>query len=98
MFDFLIPMLFGWPAIILSLGFALAGIVFKRSALSLVSAVLFLAPAWYIGHYFAFSIILPLFFLGSAYAISKNKIVMAFLFIVPVLIVVGRLGFLVLTQ
>ncbi len=98
MFDFLIPMLFGWPAIILSLGFALAGIVFKRPALSLVSTVIFLAPAWYIGHYFAFSIMLPLFLPGSAYAISKNKIGIAFLLIVPVLIVIGRLGLLVLTQ
>jgi len=96
--DFLIPMLFGWPMIILSLGFAFAGILLKRRTLSLVGAVLFLPPAWYLGLYTAFSLILPLFLFGSAYAVSKGKIVLAFLLIVPVLIVVGWLGFLVLTQ
>jgi len=96
--DFLIPMLFGWPMIILSLGFTFAGILFKRRALSLVGAVLFLPPAWYLGLYFAFSIILPLFLFGSTYAVSKGKFVLAFLLTVPVLIVTGWLGFLVLTQ
>jgi len=96
--DFLIPMLFGWPMIILSLGFAVAGILLKRRTLSLVGAVLFLSPAWYLGLYFAFSVILPLFLFGSTYAVSKEKFVLAFLLTVPVLIVTGWLGFLVLTQ
>jgi len=98
MLDFLIPMFFGWPMISLSLGFTFAGILLKRRALSLVGAVLFLPPAWYLGLYFAFSLTLPLFLFGSSYAVSKEKFVLAFLLIVPVLIVTGWLGFLVLTQ
>ena len=98
MLDFLIPMFFGWPMIIISLGFAFAGIMLKRRALSLIGAVLFLPPTWYLGLYFAFSLILPLFLFGSAYAVSNGKSALAFLLIVPVLIAAGWLAFLILTQ
>jgi len=96
--DFLIPMLFGLPMIILSLGFSFAGILLKRGALSLAGAVLFLPPAWYLSLYSAFFLILPLFLFGSTYAVSKGKFGLAFLLIVPVLVVAGWLGFLVPTQ
>ena len=98
MTDFLIPMLFGWPMISLSLGFTFAGILLKRSTLSLVGAVLFLPPAWYLSLYSAFSLILPLCLFGSAYAVSKGKSGLAFLLIVPILLVTSWLAYIVLTQ
>jgi len=98
MLDFLIPMLFGWPMISLSLGFTFAGILLKRRVFSLVGAVLFLPPAWYLSLYSAFSLTLPLLLFSSTYAVSKEKFALAFLLIVPVLIVTGWLGILVLTQ
>jgi len=98
MIDFIIPMIFGWPMIILSLGFAFAGILFKKPTLSIVGGVLFLPPAWYLSLYFSLSIILPAFIFGSSYAISKNKMGLALLLIAPVLIATGWLGFLVLIQ
>lgn len=98
MSSFEIQMLFGWPAIILALGFALAGIFFKQWILSLAGAILFVLPGWYVGHYFGLSMILPLLIFGSAYAIYKNKILLAFLFIAPILVVIVWLGFFVLTQ
>ena len=54
MINFLIPMFFGWPAMIVSLGLALAGILFKRPKLSLAGFILYLPPVWYLGLYFSF--------------------------------------------
>ena len=98
MAETLIPMLFGWPAIFLSVGFALAGILFKRYSLSLVGGVLILPATWYLGHYTVLFLGLPLFLFGAAYETSKNRTRLAFLFFVPALILIGALGLVVLTQ
>lgn len=98
MSESLIQILFGWPAILLSLGFALAGILLKRSVFSLVGAALILLPAWYLMHYSIIFIILPLFLFGSAYMISRDKVAVAYLLTILVLIVTAGLGILVLTQ
>ena len=98
MTEILVQTILGWPAIIASLGLALAGILLKRPILSLVGAVLYLAPAWYLGLYFSFSFILPLFSVGSAYAVSKGKTALAFALMLPPLLVSGWIGYLVLTQ
>ncbi len=44
MVETFIQMLFGWHAMLLSLAFAIAGVLFKRTALSIVGAILFLLP------------------------------------------------------
>ena len=98
MLDFLIPMLFGWPATIASLGLALTGILFNRPKLSLVGSVLFLPPAWYLGLYFSFSFLLPLFFFASVVAVWKNKVALAIVFIAPVFLITGRIAYLIQTQ
>jgi hypothetical protein len=91
-------MFLGWPAMIVSLGLAFAGILFKRTNLSLMSAVFFLAPAWYLSHYFILLGSLPFFLLLSAQAISRDKTLLALVCIVPILLVMGTLGYVVLTQ
>jgi hypothetical protein len=98
MYDLLIQTFLGWPAMILSLLFAVAGILLKKPSLSLVSAVLFLAPAWYLSHYYFVLGGLPFFLLLSARAISRNKIIFAVLSIVPIVLVMGILGYFVLNQ
>ena len=98
MVDLFIQIVLGWPAMILALGFALAGIVFKQASLALIGAVLFLAPAWYLSHYSILLASLPFFLLLSAQAISRKKILLAALSIVPILLVMGALGYAVLTQ
>jgi hypothetical protein len=98
MFEILIQMFLGWPAMILSLVFAVVGIVLKRSDLSSAGAVLLLPPAWYLSHYSLAFAILPLLLFGSAYAVFKNMTVRAILLIVPVLIAIAGLGIFVLTQ
>ncbi len=98
MFDVLVPMLFGWPAIILSLGCSIAGLWVRKPALLATGAALFLLPAWYLSHYSMVFASLPLFLLASAYSVSKNKTIQALLLFSPVLISTGWLGFIVLTQ
>ena len=98
MFDLMIQTFLGWPAMILSLGLALAGILLKKAVLSLISAVLFVGPAWYLSHYSLVLGSLPFFLLLSAQAISKNKIVLASLSVIPVMLVMGTLGYAVLNQ
>jgi len=98
MTDFLIPFFFGWPMAIISLGCVFGGILYSRWKITLLGAFLFIPPAWYIGLYFSFSFILPLFLFVSAFFVAKSKTFIAFLFLLPVLALTGWLGFLVLTQ
>lgn len=98
MYDLLLQTFLGWPAMIVSLLFALAGILLKKPGLSLVSAALFLAPAWHLSHYSIVLGSLPFFLLLSAQAIARNKVLYAFLSIIPVLLVMGTLGYVVLNQ
>ncbi len=98
MTDFLIPMLFGWPMTILALSCVLAGILFSRWKLTLLGGIFFLPPTWYIGFYFSYAFILPLFLFACAYFVAKNKTLVASLLLVPVLALTAWLAFLVITQ
>jgi hypothetical protein len=98
MYDTLIQTVFGWPAMLLSLGFAIAGIIFRRAALSMVGGVLFLLPGWYLSLYSLVFAILPLCIFGSAFAVSKNKPRLASLLIVPPGIALIGLAIVVLSQ
>ncbi|MCC6500765.1 MAG: hypothetical protein IT313_10905 [Anaerolineales bacterium] len=96
--DFLIPVIFGWPSMIASLGFALAGVLFKMPVLSYIGAALLAAPAWYLGHYSIVAWSLPLFEIGSGIAVRKSKLLVAWLLLLPVFLAILRLAYLVLTQ
>ena len=98
MVDLLIQIFLGWPAMILSLALALAGILLKKPGLAVISAILFVAPAWYLSNYSIFLGSLPFFLLVSAQAISRNKTLLAILSIIPVVVVMGALGYVVLNQ
>lgn len=98
MYELLLQTILGWPAMILSLVLALVGILLKKPGISLLSALLFLAPAWYLSHYSIVFGSLPFFLLLSAQAISKNRVLLSFLSILPVLLVMGTLGYIVLNQ
>ena len=98
MFELLIQIFLGWPAMILSLLFAVSGVLLKKPALSMTGAVLFLLPGWYLSHYSMFFFSLPLFLFASALSVSRNKLVLAGLFILPVFFLTGWLGYIVLSQ
>jgi hypothetical protein len=98
MFEILIQIFLGWPAMILSLIFAFAGILLKKSKLATVGAVLLLLPGWYLSHYTLIFAILPLLLFGAAHAVSKGKMVHAILLVIPVVIGIIGLGIVVLSQ
>ena len=98
MYEMLLQIFFGWPAMLLSLGFALAGILSKRWSLSLLGAILFVLPGWYLSHYTLFFAIIPLCLFSSTYAIWKNKQALASLWILPVVIFLIALAIVVLSQ
>jgi hypothetical protein len=91
-------MIFGWPAILLSLGFAIAGISIRKPALLVTGAILILLPAWYLSHYTIVFASLPLFLLACAHSIARNKSIRAILLFTPVLLSIGVLAVIVLTQ
>jgi hypothetical protein len=98
MYEMFLQMFFGWPAMILSLVFAICGVIFKRTALSVVAALLFLLPGWYLSHYSLLFALVPLCIFGSAYASQKNRYALASLLIVPQLVFLIALAIVVLTQ
>ena len=98
MFQILIQTFLGWPAMLAAIGLALAGILFKKSKLTGMGAVLFMGPAWYLAHYTILFYTLPLMFLLSAYLTSKGRATLAFLSILPIVLFLGWLGYVVLTQ
>jgi hypothetical protein len=98
MFDVLIQSLFGWPAMILSLVFAFAGIVLKKRDFSLAGTVLVLAPAWYLSHYSLIFALFPILLFGAACQVSKGRVVYALALTVPVLIGIAGLAVVVLSQ
>ena len=98
MSEVLIQIFLGWPAILFSLGLAIAGILSKKPATSLVGGVLFLPPAWYLSHYSTVFWLLPILLFGSTYAISRDMVRLAFLLMIPVLVAIAALGIVVLSQ
>lgn len=98
MYETLIQLFFGWPAMILSLIFAVAGLFLKRTALSVTGAILFLLPGWYLSHYSLLFALVPICLFGSAYALWRNKAILASLLIAPQLIVMVAIAIVVLTQ
>lgn len=101
MTEILLQIVFGWPAIILSLLVSLIGLITKRHQYLFVAAVLLLPFAIYLMGYPSvrgWSLALPLCQIGSAFAIRNQKIVLAWsIFLLP-LLAIAWLAFLVLSQ
>jgi hypothetical protein len=97
----LVQIIFGWPAILATLLIALAGLIWKRWWLLLVSAILFTPFSWYLSGYPAVrgvAILLPFFLLGSAIATRARKHGLTRLLATPPFIVSAWLALLVVRQ
>ena len=98
MYETFIQVIFGWPAMIVSLLFAIAGILLKRVSLSVMGAILFLLPGWYLSHYSLVFAVATICLFGSAYAIQKHKSALAAWLVTPQLITLIALAIVVLNQ
>lgn len=97
----LVQLFFGWPGIIASLAFSVAGIVSRRFLFSVIGAVLAIPISLYLGatpKFRYFMILLPLFQFGSAYFIRKGWLRLAWILLVPFGLTVAWLAMTVLQQ
>jgi len=94
-------MLIGWPGIISSLAFPIAGVI-RSKPLWLVSGAILTVPfSWYLSGTPLFrytGLLLPVFQLGAAVAIHRNVQWLAWLLILPFTGIAAWLAIVVLTQ
>lgn len=98
MSDIWVPIVFGWPAVITSILLSIAGVWLKRPALLIAAGVVCIPFTYYLSGYRTSAVILPLFQFGSAYAITRQKNLLAWLLVVPLVVVAALLAYVVLTQ
>jgi hypothetical protein len=99
MVDALVQIIFGWPAIITSILLSIAGIVLKKPTFLVVAGFIGIPFAAYItaGSHLP-GLLLPFFQFGSAFAVKRQKTLMAWLFVAPMIISALMLAYVVLTQ
>jgi hypothetical protein len=99
MTEILVQTIFGWPAIITSILLSIAGVLLKKPAPLVAAGIVCIPFTYYISNGFRTpTLLLPLFQLASAYAITRQKDLLAWLFIAPMIIVSILLASVVLTQ
>ena len=96
--DLLIQIIFGWPAIITSILLSVVGVSLKKPALLVAAGIICIPFTYYLSGFRTPAVILPLFQFGSAYAISRQKTLIAWLSIAPLIIIAVMLAYAVLTQ
>lgn len=97
----LVQLIFGWPGIIASLAFSVAGILSRRFVFSVIGAVLAIPISLYLGatpKFEYFMVFLPLFQFGSAYFIRKGWLKLAWILLVPFGLTASWLAMIVLQQ
>ena len=99
MTEILVQIIFGWPAVITSILLSIAGIRLKRPALLIASGIICIPFTYYISNGFRNpAALLPLFQFASAYALARNRELIAWLLITPLIVVSVVLAYAVLTH
>jgi hypothetical protein len=98
MSEILVQIIFGWPAIITSILLSIAGIWLKKPALLVTAGIVCIPFTYYLSGYRTPAVVLPLFQFGSAYAITRQKNLLAWLLILPIVVIAVVLAYVVLTQ
>jgi hypothetical protein len=94
----LIQIVFGWPAIITSIVLSALGVWLKKPVLLVIAGIVCLPFTYYLSGFRTPAVILPLFQFGSAYAVARQKPLIAWLLIAPIVIIAAMLAYAVLTQ
>lgn len=98
MSDILIQIIFGWPAIITSILHSITGLWLKKPALLITAGMVCIPFTYYLSGFRTPAVILPFFQFGSAYAITRQKNVIAWLLILPIAVIAAVLAYAVVTQ
>ena len=84
--------------IITSILLSIAGVWLKRPTLLVAAGIVCIPFTYYLSGYRTPAVILPLFQFGSAYAVTRQKNLTAWLLIAPIVIIAVTLAYAVLTQ
>ena len=99
MFDLFIQLVFGWPAIIVTILLSVIGLVWKKPVPLILAGIVCIPFTYYVSNGlrnpFA---VLPLLEFASAYAITHQRKVIAWLLISPLVTISTLLAYAVLTQ
>ncbi|MDW0118191.1 hypothetical protein QTL97_14760 [Sporosarcina thermotolerans] len=90
-----------WPFMLASIVFSLIALSKKKPLFLVISFLLIIPFSLYLAATPLFKwwgLILPFFYLGSALSLRKNIMWLSVLLILPVLLVFGWLGYVVITQ
>ena len=99
MSDALAIICFGWPAIIGSILLSITGILMKKPNFLVVAGIALMPFTYYLSNGLRNPfVIMQLFQFASAFAIRRGNIRLAWLFLVPFLVITLWLAFVVLTQ
>jgi len=98
MTDILVQIVFGWPAIITSILLSIVGLWLKKPTLLVVAGIVCIPFTYYLSGFRTPAVVLPLFQFGSAYAITRQKKLIAWLCIAPLVMIAIVLAYAVLTQ
>jgi len=93
-----IQIIFGWPAIITSILLSVVGVWLKKPVLLVVAGVVCIPFTYYLSGFRTPAVILPLFQFGSAYAVARQKELIAGLLLAPLVIIAVFLAYAVLSQ
>lgn len=91
----------GWPGIIASLLLLAAGLTRKRPGLIILGAILAVPISWYLGSTPLFRYVLyfmPLLLTGSALAMRYQKMILAWLLVIPYVMLIAWLAVSVISQ
>ena len=93
-----IQIIFGWPAIITSILLSVVGVWLKKPVLLVVAGVVCIPFTYYLSGFRTPAVILPLFQFASAYAVARQKELIAGLLLAPLVIIAVFLAYAVLSQ
>jgi len=96
--EVLVQIIFGWPAIITSILLSIAGVWLRKPFLLVTAGIVCIPFSYYLSGYRVPAVILPFFQFGSAYAVMRQKNLIAWLLTAPIVIIALVLAYVVLTQ
>jgi hypothetical protein len=97
--EILLQMIFGWPAIVISILLSIVGVWLKKPAILVAAGIIGTPFALYMSiGYHTPALVFNLFQFGSAFAVKRQKTLLAWLLIVPMIIFAAMLAYVVLTQ
>ncbi len=99
MTETLVQILFGWPAIIASILLSIAGVWLRKPGLLIASGIVCVPFTYYVSNGFRSPLVLlPACELGAAFAITRERKLITWLLVSPLIIVAVVLAYTVLTQ